>query len=323
MEKSHFRLQIYVGFGFSVDHISMPQEFGTELVIFHGGVSANKEALADLRVLQVAQEEWLPLEPAMVGPAARAFHGACVVGPKVYIFAGHVYLPDQKRLHQFNDLWCLDTDTWQWHRQEAAPDAPQPVPRDRAAIVALDNSRLLVYGGVDSAGKRLDDSWIYDLKSSSWAELQVTSSRPKGRCCSSIFTMGNRVLMFGGDAYGATNELWSLRGVLGETGQGKAIQWTQLQLDGAVPAPRRGHAAVVCEPWGVVIAGGLSEQKSMLGMKKQSEHLMDVVVLQRMRGMMTWRSVESVGEAPMPREKHTLVALKDSRLLMFGGEKGL
>lgn len=37
---------------------------------------------------------------------------------------------------------------------------------------------------------------------------------------------------------GVTNELWSLRGLEGE---GPA-QWTQLQLEGPAPTPRRGHA---------------------------------------------------------------------------------
>ena len=46
--------------------------------------------------------------------------------------------------------------------------------------------------------------------------------------------------MFGGDAYGPTAELWSLRGLA--EGEGPP-QWTQLSLQGPQPAPRRGHAA--------------------------------------------------------------------------------
>lgn len=46
--------------------------------------------------------------------------------------------------------------------------------------------------------------------------------------------------MFGGDAYGPTAELWSLRGLA--EGEGPR-QWTQLSLQGPQPAPRRGHAA--------------------------------------------------------------------------------
>jgi hypothetical protein len=87
------------------------QDFGTELVIFHGGVGPTREALSDLAVLSVDQQEFLQLEasPSAVGPAARAFHAAAVCGRHLFVFGGHVFLPEAKRLHQFNDLWALDT----------------------------------------------------------------------------------------------------------------------------------------------------------------------------------------------------------------------
>ncbi len=47
---------------------------------------------------------------------------------------------------------------------------------------------------------------------------------------------------------GVTNELWSLRGLDGEG----PPQWTQLQLEGPAPAPRRGHAVA---GWGRMGAG--------------------------------------------------------------------
>ena len=54
-------------------------------------------------------------------------------------------------------------DTWEWTRVDVAPDADQPCPRDRAAMVALGSSRLLLYGGADAMNRRLDDLWLFDL----------------------------------------------------------------------------------------------------------------------------------------------------------------
>ncbi|KAG7669580.1 hypothetical protein Ndes2526B_g05921 [Nannochloris sp. 'desiccata'] len=322
------------------------EEFGTELVVIHGGINSQKAALADLSVLQVANEQWLDLEPSALGPAARAFHAACSIGPRVYIFAGHVYLPEQKRLHQFNDLWVLDTDTWQWERKDASPDHPAPNPRDRSSIVPLDDHRLLIYGGADASNRRLDDVWIYDLNTSSWSEVGISSgSKPRPRCSSTLFSLGNRVLVFGGDivTVGPSNDLWSLRGVIGDESASRVDftihapasatpQWTQLQLPGPAPAPRRGHAAASATPWGgIIFAGGRSEQKSLLGIKKQSEYLMDVVLLQRQMDTLQWRSVEpAIGSSrssaasatPVAREKHTLCALKDGRFFLYGGTDG-
>jgi hypothetical protein len=101
-----------------------------------------------------------------------------------------------------------------------------------------------------------------------------------------------------------------------------------LQLPGAAPAPRRGHAAAPAGPWGgIIFSGGRSELKSLLGIKK-SEYLMDVVLLQRQMDALKWMAVEPAmsggagGEREMPvaREKHTLCALKDGRFFLYGGE---
>lgn len=173
-------------------------------------------------------------------------------------------------------------DTWQWHRQEAAPDQPQPSPRDRASLVALSEDTLLLYGGADALNRRLDDTWLYSTAAATWTEVKPAGARPRGRCCASLFTTGDRAMVFGGDcgAAGASGELWSLRGARVAAAAAAAgappvapAQWTLLQLEGPAPAPRRGHATAVTAGGAVVVHGGVSEQKSLLGMKKQSEHL--------------------------------------------------
>lgn len=291
-------------------------------MVIHGGINANKTALDDLAVFNVSQQDWLQLPPATVGPAARAFHAACVIGTDVFIFAGHVFLPHQKKLHQFNDLWRLDAVTWKWHRMEIEHgEAPQPPPRDRAAMVAIDDHQLLIYGGVDVSGKRLDDIWVYNLQERFWREIVTAGAKPRPRSCASLFMLGNRVMEFGGDAQGPTNELWSLRGAQDALG---TPTWTLLQLEGQVPSPRKGHTAVVTDRWGIFIVGGLSEQKSLLGMKKQIEYLMDVAVLQRRGEVLAWGvvSIAQATNSPIPREMHAVCALRDGRLLMFGGKLG-
>lgn len=46
---------------------------------------------------------------------------------------------------------------------ETSPDAPQPCPRDRATMIPLAPTKLLLYGGADSLNRRLDDLWVFDL----------------------------------------------------------------------------------------------------------------------------------------------------------------
>eukprot|EP00887_Chlorella_sp_A99_P006672 scaffold3.g6672.t1 len=335
-----------------------------EFLIVHGGIDASKEALDDLHVLQCEQEAWFSPEPAAVGPAARAFHAAAVIGRRVYIFGGHVFIKAQHKLHHFHDLWCLNTDSWEWSRLDFSPEAPHPSPRDRASMAVVGDSKLLVYGGADSTNKRLDDAWVFDLQAGTWSELRPAGPRPRPRCCTALFPLERRVLLFGGDSYGVNGELWSLRGV--QDGDGPPA-WTQLHLEGPAPAPRRGHAVAggpisclrpsrreLCfahrcsrpppsphspssplpllpRPWPapaagsgswVVYCGGLSEQKSMLGIKSKPEYLSDVCILDRRVDKVTWHAVDVASAQPTAREKHTLTALAGGRLLLFGGTDG-
>ena len=161
---------------------------GEELLLVHAGLSEEKYALADLAVLQTATEAWFyPEAPAdqAVKPPARAFHCGAVLGRTAYVFGGHVWVKDKRGLQKFNDLWALDTvrsrsprvppgsrpggpadggaaaqDMWAWSKVEAR--GAQPAPRDFAGLVDLPDGRLLLFGGLDTAEKRLDDTWVFD-----------------------------------------------------------------------------------------------------------------------------------------------------------------
>ena len=75
-----------------------------------GGLSEEKYALGDLAVLQTGTEAWFhPKTDGKAAPLARAFHCGCAIGPRVYVFGGHVWVKEKKGLEKFNDLWCLNT----------------------------------------------------------------------------------------------------------------------------------------------------------------------------------------------------------------------
>ncbi len=51
-------------------------------------------------------------------------------------------------------------DSWAW--SQLAAGAPAPAPRDFAGMVDLPDGRLLLFGGLDAAERRLDDTWVFD-----------------------------------------------------------------------------------------------------------------------------------------------------------------
>jgi hypothetical protein len=141
------------------------QAWDADFVVVHGGIDRTKAALDDIVVLHVQDGTWFRPESPPVNPAARAFHAAAAVGARLFVFGGHVFVPQQQRLHQFGDLWALDTETWQWEREGPEdPDLPRPPARDRACMIALDGDTLLLHGGADGTKRRLDDAWVYSIR---------------------------------------------------------------------------------------------------------------------------------------------------------------
>ena len=215
-------------------------------------------------------------------PPPRAFHAAAALGERLYVFGGHRFLKDAARLHTYGDLWALDTRTWEWRRCGEQADgqlARAPCARDRAALVpAPDGASLLLYGGADASNRRLDDLWLFDSEHETWTEISSVGPRPRPRCSATRCARPNRLLRFGGDTSGGSAELWSLN-VPGITTSEKTYDaprlatWTALSLDGAAPAPRRAHAAAAAAGKGLVVFGGWTEFRSLIGIKNRGQTL--------------------------------------------------
>ena len=90
--------------------VDATESWGEELVVIFGGLSEDKYALGDLKVLQARTVAWFhPEVPNSASPPARAFHCGGAIGKRVYIFGGHVWVKQARGLQKFDDLWCLDT----------------------------------------------------------------------------------------------------------------------------------------------------------------------------------------------------------------------
>lgn len=90
--------------------VDATESWGEELLIIFGGLSEDKYALGDLKVLQARTVAWFhPEVPNSTSPPARAFHCGAAIRKKVYIFGGHVWVKQTRGLQKFDDFWCLDT----------------------------------------------------------------------------------------------------------------------------------------------------------------------------------------------------------------------
>ena len=90
--------------------VDATESWGEELLVIFGGLSEEKYALGDLKVLQARTVAWFhPEVPNSTSPPARAFHCGAAIGKKVYIFGGHVWVKQTRGRQKFDDFWSLDT----------------------------------------------------------------------------------------------------------------------------------------------------------------------------------------------------------------------
>eukprot|EP00761_Pharyngomonas_kirbyi_P009464 gb/GECH01009480.1/.p1 GENE.gb/GECH01009480.1/~~gb/GECH01009480.1/.p1 ORF type:complete len:2759 (+),score=783.06 gb/GECH01009480.1/:1-8277(+) len=99
----------------------------------------------------------------------------------------------------YNDVWIVNTETWQWHKVEIRGDLMPPSRREHSCVVK--GSKMIIFGGTD--GKNcLDDLWSFDFNTSRWKCLDQTvkaGTYPKARyghqCV--VDNNGNMIMMGG------------------------------------------------------------------------------------------------------------------------------
>ena len=79
----------------------------------------------------------------------------------------------------------------------------------------LTSGRLIIFGGQDSAGTSLDDTWAYDSAANTWTELEPSGAQPRARAGHAMVydPAGGRLIMFGGHSIEAAdllNDTWAL-----------------------------------------------------------------------------------------------------------------
>lgn len=158
--------------------------------------------------LDVAGEAWQRMAPA-VSPPARGWGGLAYdpVTDRVVLFGG-VGTGDE----HLADTWAYDLDTDTWTELEATL---APAGRTYGAMTydAI-GERLLLFGGANGVWEAeavLDDTWAFDVATSTWTELSPTAA-PTARAWHAMASDAETglVVLFGGgpDRRHYTAETW-------------------------------------------------------------------------------------------------------------------
>jgi len=347
-------------FGHTAVTVDSQDVWGSELVIVFGGVTNAISSIAadphtalnDVIVFQADSEAWLEPDIATSSrPDARAFHCAAAVDRKIYIYGGHVLAHDhdqnKKRRHFFGDVWCLDTDTWEWRCVWAGPAHEGPGKRDMASLTHVGGNHLLMFGGRNEGGRAVGDAWIFDVQRCMWSPLRAPAPSPAPRKMHSIAHVGGgRVILFGGERdTGVLDDLWSLKGLDGS----EQLRWTQIKLRPG-PSGRFGHSLTAGSGW-LALFGGCRDHSSFLSLSRNYVQCRELWVLDL--PSFSWMRLDAdapktpelaagagatagsvpaaalgtpyvalqPGPAPAERMCHTMTSLSGGRLLLLGGRR--
>lgn len=264
------------------------------------------------------KQEFVPSTPVLkwkkiidpIGPQPRPRHGHRAVSIKdllIVFGGGNEGIVDE--LHVYNAA------NNQWFIPQTSGDIP---PGCAAYGLVVDNTRLLIFGGMVEYGKYSNE--LYELQASRWhwSKLQprppLYHMSPCPRLGHSFTLIGNKVYLFGGLANDSNdpknniprylNDLYTL-----DISSPDALAWDIPETVGDFPPPRESHTAVAytdsrgkCK---LIIYGGMS------GCRLGDLWTLDI-------DTMSWNRPIVLGPKPLPRSLHTAVTIKN-RMFVFGG----
>ncbi|KAI9307903.1 hypothetical protein BJ944DRAFT_237469 [Cunninghamella echinulata] len=123
-------------------------------------------------------------------PTGRSGHTSVVFENRLYIFGGS----DGK--HLYNDIWCFDFHSRQWHQIPAAGFIPTA--REHAAAGLVDDA-MYVIGGRDVDGNELNDLCAFRIRSQRWYMFQNMGPSPTPRHSASMTSVKDKLFVIGGE----------------------------------------------------------------------------------------------------------------------------
>jgi hypothetical protein len=237
-------------------HTAVLASGGDAMVVFGGMTPAGPSNA--LHVLNTKSLAWK--KPRVVGtraPIERSSHAAALLGGGAMLVHGGVHTTKA-----LSDTWLLDTVRMEWEEVEATGDVPPA--RFAHRIVAVSDTRALLFGGCDDASLVFSDLYEFDLTARRWTRLEMRGECPPPAFYGAATYHDGHVMVFGGrGAEGLHGGFYEL--------DVETLEWSHYDFDGAAPAPREGHSGVlVGNRWWIL--GGKGSDDLMAYM-----HALDVI----------------------------------------------
>ena len=257
--------------------------------IIGGGVVVDTQPVAE--DVDIERIRWYHFQPrlsdkigdtyfVLSAPSPRGWHSCVPLGKYIVVFGGFRFMDNKipqpfqtalqgKEVEYLNDTFVYDTVNCSWHHPK--PEGLKPPGRYGHVAAAIDDNRMAIFGGRSEGGKFLQDTWLFDVKSSEWTGPlygDEINPAPAPRAFAGCFSKKStdllehepmKMYLFGGtdglDNYG---DLWMLKQGRQEGNELKDFQWERAVAIGFTPIPRYGHRLISIGGDLAVVLGGCS-----------------------------------------------------------------
>ncbi|HZQ08374.1 MAG TPA: kelch repeat-containing protein [Anaerolineae bacterium] len=134
--------------------------------------------------------------------------------------------------HPTDAAMMMEKFAWQQINTSNAPDARY----DHALAYDSAQQRIVLFGG-RTTDKTFGDTWIYDLKTGAWRQVNTPGPSPRFGLASVYDPKRKMVYLFGGQNKDFYNDTWAFD-TIKET-------WQEVKTDGAKPDIRYGHGVAL------------------------------------------------------------------------------
>ncbi|KOC67193.1 F-box only protein 42 [Habropoda laboriosa] len=144
----------------------------------------------ELHVYSIESNKWIAINTLETPPPTSA-HSASIHKNYMIVFGGIC------NGYRSNDIWCLNLDSYSWHKQATSNLKPQP--RYGQSQIELGDKHLLVLGGCTGPNVAMNDAWLLTMEGAAWTWRKVnmhnTEWAPTRIWCHQACKVGNYVIV--------------------------------------------------------------------------------------------------------------------------------
>ncbi|XP_055789079.1 kelch domain-containing protein 1-like [Salvelinus fontinalis] len=252
----------------------------------------------------------------------RSGHTAVVEGNTLHVWGGYMSTAEREVFLPSEEIWLYDLERGVWEMCQMSGEVPPPMSGTCSCFL---NGHMYIFGGYDDTGQTnqlyrvnfLDRDYI-------WKKVKAergSPPSPRDKLCCWVFN--NRVTYFGGYGHKTLDDITDDKSFIVDTAsleqnvgwgwnnevhvfETTLASWREPQTSGRAPAPRAAHAGATLGHKGYVYGG------RVLGTTPSDIHCLDLE-------SWIWSEIVPTSTVPGGRSWHSLTAVSDNTLFLFGG----